>query len=61
MKTDKKQQKYTYVFEDDILYRCSDKFKKSTKKMIELFKSEYVYELDLEKEGRRYCQKKDRP
>ena len=42
--------KYTYVFEDDILYRCSDKFKKSTKKMIELFKSEYVYELDLEKE-----------
>lgn len=44
---------YTYILEDSVLYRCSQKFVDTTVKLIKIFKNTFVLTLDLEKDDLR--------
>lgn len=43
--------KYKYVFKDKCLYRCDYNYSKSTLKMIEIFRKNYITEANFGKEG----------
>lgn len=41
--------KYKYILDDNKIYRCSKEFEKSTLKLLELFRKNYITELELGK------------